>query len=202
MSNLTETIQWPANVNKVDDQEDIVEALMNAAVADEESEIQGAPQAVDDRGDGGEEIDEGSGGLLQPRRRVLGEEQRHPDPEGYSDEQGDDRAAHGHPEHAGDAEPGMVARDGPFRGGQEVGFIAGQSGDRLHEQEHTDQGDQRDDERAGPDGQSEEDGVARPPTTGSTAGGRGLGRVAGPHVRVDGRFGVGHSSGGRGHRTF
>jgi len=31
MSNLTETIQWPANVNKVDDQEDIVEALMNAA---------------------------------------------------------------------------------------------------------------------------------------------------------------------------
>ena len=76
----------------------------------------GTPQAVDDRGDGGQQVDERCEGAGQPWRGVLGEEERHPDRYRYRQDHGHDRADHGDPEQVGDAEAHRRPRDLPDRG--------------------------------------------------------------------------------------
>ena len=65
----------------------VVEA---ALFADPGAEDEDAPQAVDDRRDGRQQVDQVGDRDAQPLRRQFGDEQRQPEADGDGDEEGDD----------------------------------------------------------------------------------------------------------------
>ena len=128
-----------------------------------------APEAVDDRGDRGQQVDRGGGRPAQPGRRVLRDEQRHRDAERHRDDHRDDRGDRRRPEHVEDAEARLGAAGHPLPRRQEVDVVVEQGRHCLDDQEGADQGDDADDEDAGPLGEPPEEPVPEAAGRGAVA---------------------------------
>ena len=123
-----------------------------------------APEAVDDRRHGGQQVDHVGERARDPLGRVLGEEQRDAQGDRHREDQGEQRRQQRDHEQVADAEVEVRRVAGvEHRRRQEVGVVRQQGGHRLHEQEEPDRGDGRDDEEAGARGQPAEDAFAASP---------------------------------------
>ena len=117
-----------------------------------------APEAVDDRRHGGQQVDHVGERARDPLGGVLGEEQRDAQGDRHREDQGEQRRQQRDHEQVADAEVEVRRVAGvEHRRRQEVGVVGQQGGHRLHEQEEPDRGDGRDDEEAGAGGQPTED---------------------------------------------
>ena len=108
-----------------------------------------SPDAVDDRGDRGEQVDGVRDGLGQPGGRVVGDEQRDPHGERHGEHQRDDRDDHRCPEQRGHTEPKITRCRCPLGRGQEVDLVVQDRRHRLDGEEDRDQDDQDHDEPRG-----------------------------------------------------
>ena len=112
-----------------------------------------APEAVDDRRHGGEQVDGGGERPRQPRRRVLREEQGDADGDRHRDDHRDHRRDDGHPQQVGDAELRRVAAGVPDPAVRKFAVVAASEGTAWTSRKTADRGDEHDDEGAGADGQ-------------------------------------------------
>ena len=149
-----------------------LEPLVSGTMA--RRELQRAPQAVDDAGDGGEQVDDVAERLREPPRRVVGDEQRDPDGERGRDDQRD------RPRRAACRTPAARRRRRSPRRRDRPIARCDERRQRLDEQEDRDAGEDDEDEDAGARREAGEDAVARPlDRLRSLAGGR----VAGARPR-------------------
>ena len=113
----------------------------------------GAPEAEDDRGYGGQQVDHVGDRHGQRLRRVVRDEQRDAQRERHGDDQRDERGEDGAEEQPADVGPEAVER----------GVVAGRlvdAGDALDGEEDEDRRQRRQDDQPGAAGQAREDPVA------------------------------------------